>query len=84
MAVKVEVTAATPVTVGGVAFVGRTSATTPAAVEIDQRDTEPFAFVAVTAATMNLDTSDDVNVYVRSVAPAISVHTAGFTTPATV
>ena len=70
--------------VGAAELDGTARATTPAAVEIDQRDTEPFAFVAVTAATMNLDTSDDVNVYVRSVAPAISVHTAGFTTPATV
>ena len=75
---------AEPDTAGATVFTGANSAATPAAVEIDQRDAEPFAFVAVTAATMNLDTSDDVNVYVRSVAPAISVHTAGFTTPATV
>ena len=65
-------------------LVGANNAATPAAVEIDHRDTEPFTFVAVTAATINLPRSADVNVYVRAVAPEISVHTAGFTTPATV
>jgi hypothetical protein len=75
---------AEPVTAGATVFVGANNAATPAAVEIDQRVEEPFAFVAVTAATMNLDTSNDDNVYVRAVAPEISVHTAGFTTPATV
>lgn len=75
---------AEPVTAGATVFVGANNVATPAAVEIDHRDADPFAFVADTAATMNLDASNDVNVYVRAVAPAISVHTAGFTTPATV
>ena len=38
-----------------------------AAVDADHLPTEPFAFVAVTAATMNLEASNDVKVYVDAV-----------------
>jgi hypothetical protein len=77
-------TRAVPDTVGVAVLVGANNAATPAAVDKDHRDAEPFAFVAVTAATINVPRSADVNVYVANVAPTISVHTAGFTTPATV
>jgi predicted ABC-class ATPase len=75
---------AVPVNDGATVLAGANNAATPVAVEMDHRVDEPVAFVAVTAATMNLLASADTNVYVRSVAPAISVHTAGLTTPTTV
>lgn len=61
-AVKVFPAREVPDTVGAAELAGANNAATPAAVEIDQRVEEPFAFVAITAATMNLATSDDVNV----------------------
>jgi hypothetical protein len=54
-------TRAVPETVGVAVFVGGNNAAT-AAVEADHLPTEPFAFVAVTAATMNLVASAAVNV----------------------
>jgi hypothetical protein len=52
-------TVAVPVTAGATEFTGKP---TTAAVDADHLPTEPFAFVAVTAATMNLVASDDVSV----------------------
>jgi hypothetical protein len=53
-------TRAVPDTVGVAVFVGANNAAT-AAVDADHLPTEPFAFVAVTAATMNLVASVPVN-----------------------
>ena len=69
-------TRAVPDTVGDTVFVGVNNAAT-AAVDADHLPTEPFAFVAVTAATTNRVASADTNVYVFDVAPEMAVHTAG-------
>jgi hypothetical protein len=74
--VRTFATRAVPDTVGDAVFVGANNAAT-AAVDADHFDTDPIAFVAVTAATTNLLASNDVNVYVDAVAPEIGEHTDG-------
>ncbi len=71
---KICDTVAVPVTAGATEFTGKPATR---AVDGDQRDSDPVAFVAVTFTDTNLPASAATCVYVDAVAPEIGEHVPG-------